>query len=57
MKCQWYESIDQPECGTEATHTVTVKTKITTARVNLCGRHKAKHDENFARARKTQPRK
>lgn len=55
--CQWYESVENPECGEPATAEVTVKTKITTARVNLCVKHKAQHNENFARARKTQPRK
>lgn len=55
--CQWYESVQFPVCGLRATTEVTVKTKITTARVSLCDRHKAVHDSNFARARKTQPRK
>ena len=49
--CQWYESVENPECGKPATVTVTVKTKITAAKVNLCPQHKARHDENFARAR------
>lgn len=49
--CQWFESMEYPECRAPAPHSVTVKTKITTARVNLCDQHKAKHDENFARAR------
>lgn len=49
--CQWYESIEVPECGAPAAVSVTVKTKVTSAKVNLCKRHKAQHDENFARAR------
>ena len=49
--CQWYESPENPECGLVAATTVTVKTKITTAKVNLCDRHKKVHDDNFARAR------
>lgn len=55
--CQWYESIENPECGAPATVQVTVKTKITTAKVHLCARHKAVHDENHARARKGQQAK
>jgi hypothetical protein len=49
--CRWYVSIEVPECGKEAPHRVKVKTKVTTATVDLCNEHKALHDENFARIR------
>lgn len=49
--CQWYVSIEQPECGEPAVAKVRVKGKVTRATVYLCSRHKAEHDENFAKLR------
>ena len=50
-KCKWYVSIDRPECGLVAVTTVTVKTRTTQARVDLCPEHKAVRDDIFARIR------
>jgi hypothetical protein len=49
--CRWYVSIQQPECGEVASHTVKVKTKVTQATVDLCDSHYAIHNENFAKIR------
>ena len=52
--CQWLIDPDDPDkkvCGQPATVTVTVKTKITQARVELCSVHKKEHDVSFAHIR------
>lgn len=49
--CKWYVSIEQPECGDPAPYKVTVKGRVTQATVDLCDKHKALHDEKFARLR------
>lgn len=56
--CQWLLHPDDPDparrketCGKRATAQVTVKTKITTAVVDLCGRHKQEHNVLFAKLR------
>jgi phage tail sheath gpL-like len=47
----WYIGPDKLECGAPAVTDVTVKTRVTQAVVTLCAKHKAIHDENWARAR------
>ena len=54
--CQWLvdpgDRIDNPTvCGKPATNEVTVKTKITHAKVSLCAEHKRQHNVQFAQAR------
>ena len=52
--CQWITDTTNPEkpvCGLTATTEVTVKTKITVAKVWLCPKHKREHDVSFAQAR------
>jgi hypothetical protein len=49
--CKWYVSVETPECGKEAPYRVKVKTKVTTATVDLCEEHKAVHDRAFAQIR------
>lgn len=51
--CKWTASADLPECGEPATHKVRVRTPTTTAVVDLCDKHKKKHDEKSARLRTT----
>lgn len=51
MKCAWYVSAEQPECGKESVAKIKVRGKIAQATVNVCSEHKAAHDEQFARAR------
>lgn len=52
--CQWLLDPDDPSkpvCGKLAKHRVTVKTKITTAVVDLCDAHKQEHNVSFANLR------
>lgn len=49
--CSWFVSEDQPECGEPATSKVKVRGKITQATIDVCPKHKAEHDENFAKLR------
>jgi len=49
--CQFYVSIEQPECGDPGVAKVTVQGRAAKARVVLCEKHKAVHDETFARIR------
>lgn len=49
--CSWYISEEQPECGAEAVAKVKVKGKVTQATIDVCAKHKAEHDENFAKLR------
>jgi hypothetical protein len=41
-------------CGKPATAEITVRNKVTSAKVPVCARHKASHDRGFAKLR-TQP--
>lgn len=49
--CKWYVSIEEPECGEDALTQVKITNKAGTMVVPLCARHKAVHDEAYARAR------
>lgn len=49
--CKWFVSDDVPECGEPAVTKVKVRGKVTQATVPVCRKHKAEHDENFAKLR------
>lgn len=49
--CKWYVSDEKPECGNPAVAKVYIKGKVTRATVDVCAKHKAEHNENFARLR------
>jgi hypothetical protein len=49
--CGWLEGDE--ECGEESIATIRVRNKITQAVIHVCRRHKALHDEQYARQRKT----
>lgn len=49
--CKWFVSDDVPECGKPAVAKVKVTGKVTRATVPVCSKHKAEHDENFAKLR------
>lgn len=49
--CKFYISPEEPECGKPAVGTVRVRNRAITATVPLCVKHKAIHDETFARTR------
>jgi hypothetical protein len=55
--CQFYVSPEEPECGDDTVIKVTVVVRGYAARIELCEKHKAVHDENFMRARKTSTHK
>lgn len=50
-KCSWYISETEPECGKPAVAKVRVKGKVTQATIDVCAKHKAEHDDNFAKLR------
>lgn len=45
VECKFYVSIDKPECGTQATAYIRVKTRTGETLVPLCSMHKARHDD------------
>lgn len=49
--CKKYVSVAEPECGEPAVAKVKVRTRTGQVLVPLCPRHKAEHDETFARIR------
>lgn len=51
MKCQWYVSIEQPECGKEPAEPVRIKTKEADATVDLCRIHKARYNDKMMQKR------
>lgn len=52
--CKWYVSFDKPECGDKAVAKVKVRNRAGQMVVPLCAKHKAQHDETFARARRSE---
>ncbi len=47
------DEVDNTPCNEEATHQVKVKGRAGPVLVHLCRKHKAEHDETFAKLRVT----
>lgn len=47
--CSWFSSNDDPECGADAPHQITVTTSLYRATVWFCTEHKRAQEANFAR--------
>lgn len=52
--CQFYVSVQQPDCGKPAKWGVRVKNKVSDAIVNMCDEHKNEHQRKLEAARRQQ---